>query len=597
MFDKDKPSDAKKLLALIERQYRGMAYVRDNRRASIRTTLGNHFVDPKTDNPELKGMMVANVNGMAMDILVRSVISHNPKVFVTTEARELTAHTEAFEAAINDRIELLRMVDPLERSVYETVAGGLGLTLVGREPRGGLAQESQTSFTSKTIIRNIDPDFVSLDTDAQVWEDLEHISFMMRIRHDDFLESEAFPPRIKRLLKPVTISQLVGSYDMPDALVQEYSASQADMSGEQSRYAWLWFSYLPKQKQVFYLPAGASSDPELTEEGVLWSYDWTGHEVGPIHKLIVDLVPGNLLGRSPLKDSLMDLGNGINDLVVRTLSDARSLKNVGIVDPGHEDTAKLIKDAKHGEYIAGRADATTNMTVGGIDQRNLIAYTLFKQLWDELGGNLRLLGGLQSTGVTATENTILDRQASQKIEHMRNKVLRYVTDVCDAVAQYEWEDPAAGRTLEKELSLGVRRRLDFGYGFRTGSYKRWRLNVHPYSLQQRSPAQMVAMLDQFVNTIVLPNLNLFHESGVTFDIRGYAKIRERLLDMPMFGHLLVGIDQTDATQLNGSGGEPRQNPVTNRIETRRSEQNPNAQEEQILRMLSGAGNDTLRGAA
>lgn len=591
MFDVKSVSDMRSLLHRIRQDYEKLEHVRKERREAIRSTLGNHYVDPSSDDSALRDAQPANFNGMALDILVRSLISANPKVFAETSARELTVMTETFEAAINDRIEQMRLVDPLEQHVYNAAIGPMAITLVGRE-RGmdSWLRETQTVHRSKTVVRTVSMDDAVWDTDARQWTELAYVAHKVRLREDEFRIDRNLPRELKEAIQPRHLSESVDPTMSGESRAENFGIYKGSTpTGEGRRYVHLWHTYLPKSNNVVYLPVHQGGVSDINP--ALSSHRWDGWKGGPYHVFGYDYTPDNLLWRAPIKDMIGDLGRVLNDLVTRIIDDIHQRKRIAVVDAADAESAERAHNAAHGAVVAGNVNASKSLEIGGLDNLTMIAFAHMKKLWDELGGHISILGGLPGNYPTATEATLRDTNASGKIEKMRQRTLRSVRDIVEAIAEYEWRDPDAGRVMEKELYAGIKRKLDFSYIHPRGGFKRWRIDVHPYSLQHRSPQQVVLMLDQFVQQILLPSLPLVQQSGVTFDMRAYIDTRAKLLDMPMLDTLLIPLHSaSDTTQIPSNAGsfQQRQSPVTERIETRRSEAGQQGSEADLMKMLSAS---------
>ena len=590
VYDPNNTADMQDLARQIPRDFEKLEHWRKGLRDTVNSITGDHYKDPDTADPNLRNAQPANFNGMATDIFVRSLVSANPRVYATTDYRELTVMTETFEYAINDRFEEMCIVDQLEAATYDAVLGPMATVIVGRERQGFL---NETSYPrSKTVCRRISLDVQAWDTDARQWSECGYETHKLRIREDEFMRSKAFPQKLKDAIQPRHLYEARDADTSGEPLIEDMSVNKSDLPvGRGRRYIMLWYVYLPTSRSTLYIPC--SYDSVLDLNPAMAVRRWV-RQKGPYKRYGFDLVPDNLAWRSPVKDSILDVGLILNDLVYRIMADARDRKKVGIVDALGDDTIDRINNARHGDFVAGRADAAKTVESGGLDNLTMLAFVQLHKLWDELGGNISILGGLTGAYPTATEANVRNTNASGKIEKMRQRSLRWVDEVATAVAQYEWEDPDAGRILERELYGGVKRRLDFSYIKPRGSFERWRINVHPYSLQYRSPTQVVQMMDQFVGQIIIPSLPLFQQAGVTFDIQAYAKTRSKLLDMPFMSNLLVPTSRVDQTQA-GTSYQPGKAPVTERIETRRSE--AQGDEMGMMRLLSAMGRGANYGDA
>jgi len=151
VYDPNNTADMQDLARQIPRDFEKLEHWRKGLRDTVNSITGDHYKDPDTADPNLRNAQPANFNGMATDIFVRSLVSANPRVYATTDYRELTVMTETFEYAINDRFEEMCIVDQLEAATYDAVLGPMATVIVGRERQGFL---NETSYPrSKTVCR------------------------------------------------------------------------------------------------------------------------------------------------------------------------------------------------------------------------------------------------------------------------------------------------------------------------------------------------------------------------------------------------------------------------------------------------------------
>jgi hypothetical protein len=83
------------------------------------------------------------------------------------------------------------------------------------------------------------------------------------------------------------------------------------------------------------------------------------------------------------------------------------------------------------------------------------------------------------------------------------------------------------------------------------------IRVDPYSMQQQTPKQRLAALNQIVQQTVMPMMQLLQQQGVAFDVNAYLQKAAQYLDSPDLSEIVtIQEPPPQATGGEGGGGGP-----------------------------------------
>lgn len=362
----------------------------------------------------------------------------------------------------------------------------------------------------------------------------------------------------------------------------------------------LWEVYVPRHRLVLLLSSDSGGSISINEDPLKES-QWIGPDEGPFHMMSMDIVPGNLLPSAPLQN-VYDLHLAVNNCYRKLIRQAQRLKALTTYRAGNAEDAEKVRNADDGSLVPlVDPQGVTRLVTGGPEQVLLGIAEAFKQLFDFMGGNLALQGGLGPQSKTLGQDELLQQNASRVTNDRQQKTVDYVSRVLRAMCWYWHHHPTLqavhhmqipglpGHTIKRVASPQQRMQADWdSLDFR----------VDPYSLTHKTPEQRVTQMNQVVTQIVLPMMQILAQQGVQFDMNAYLKKLGVYMDLPDLAEILTIAEPPQQMQRGGSDGGPSMPANTTRTYERQSRPS-NSQGQQNYRisqlMNSEGNNGQLRG--
>ena len=259
--------------------------------------------------------------------------------------------------------------------------------------------------------------------------------------------------------------------------------------------------------------------------------EWNGPERGPYRKLWHTSVPGQLMPLPPA-DAWQDLHELANSLMRKLANQAERQKTIGIfTDRG--DNAQRINETADGEWA--RSDDPTSakeVSLGGVSQTNFGFLNFVLQQFSYQAGNLDTLGGLSPQADTLGQEKLLSTSASVRMQSMQKTVTRETKKVLSDLYWYMWTDPLIDMPLvkrvpESDIEIPTR----FRAGDLEGDYGQYNLDIVPYSMQGRSPAERLQTLTAIFQQFLMPLAGQLAQQGGQIDFAALIKKIGKLSNM------------------------------------------------------------------
>jgi hypothetical protein len=148
-----------------------------------------------------------------------------------------------------------------------------------------------------------------------------------------------------------------------------------------------------------------------------------------------------------------------------------------------------------------------------------------KDMFSYLGGNLDSLGGLQPSAKSGKHDSLLRQSASVRIDDMQARTTNAVRRVVESVADYIYYDPAPSDRVYKDIPKSdMSVKIDFDPEIREGDFLDFAIDIAPYSLQSRSPAERLSAINEMMTGIVMPMAEQLKQRGIVPDMDKYMEI-------------------------------------------------------------------------
>lgn len=549
-----------RLARAMERARRVLKYFREERRAAVKQYVGRHWGEGGSEKK-----MPLNLLSLYVQVVGRNLVAKNPRVMVTSRDPKIAPQVSAMQDWANQRVEEMHLDEELRRYVEDALYC-IGVMKVGIATPADAVIGGYVAPAGVPFAESIDLDDFVFDITARKFKEASFMGHRFRIPISEAEELGYDTAVVKKMnMTGGNRTTNEGGDERIESLGREYQITDDD---EYDPMIELWEIYLPRLRRIVVLAADDSGVPPLDLEP-LSVREWFGPACGPYHILGFLWVPGNAMPKGTITD-LVDLADLVNRLYRKLGNQAERQKEVLPVRGGQVDDAKKLVQANDGEaFSCDNADGIKAVSYGGPNAVNLNFAVHTKDLFSFMGGNLDLLGGRSPQSKTASQDKLLNDNASAGVSDMQEATVKATSSILSALLWFWWHHPrqvmktkrTAGPGLEDiaiTRTLYPRGALD-AYGqaekfTRDGRYEDLQLRVDPYSMRYRSPQERLQFLSGLVQQM-LPMLPILQQQGVMFDAQFYMKKVAEYSDEPDVAQLFTIQEPPPPTE-GGGAAEP-----------------------------------------
>lgn len=474
----------------------------------------------------------------------RELAPNNPAAFVRVRSRELIGIRTKFELGITQQFKKMNSRDTMNELVFDSL-NTIGVAKVGIDT-------SVTKLSIDGVNRSLgEPFFLSVllddwlhDMEAPRWSDTEYQADRRRQPRMELLESGLYPEDV--VLDMPTVERRAGlddQYSVDDNSVLEYVD--------------VWQVWIPRAGIIVkFIGDARGPTAKMLGEPIVWR----GPSRGPYHRLMYQPIRGRTMPLAPVT-SLLEL-HELNNAFFRKTSDQamHSKKVFGARRGQYSDVKKLIESIDRGVITTdGDPNMIKDFDFPGADPSLVAMQQIIEQKFSEQAGNLDLLAGLGAQSETATQDTLLFKQGSKRLESMKATVLEFTSGIMRDVAFWMWDDPFlsmevtradAGSPSDVALILDQRDKI--------ASFIDFNIETNPYSMRIITPQDELQIISTLVNQFILPFRQEMAQQGLSVDIRALIKRFGELTNMRTLDEFIMFLGQPGQPANNSVGTMPIQ---------------------------------------
>lgn len=580
-----------RLCDCIDQSRRALERFRTNRKKMVKQLVGYHWSENGFNKP-----VPINLISHYTSIISRYLIAKNPRVMLSVFDRAHKPTVKAMQSWANKEIERMYLANTLARAAVDALFS-IGIVKVARADPGEAALVGWGLGAGQPYCECIDLDDWVVDMKAA---DFTQVGFEgHRVRVPRVAAVEMLGKRAK-LLPPA--DELRQYNEQGDERIRMLGQTYQGENTEYEDMVTLWEIYIPRERLILTLGSDEGGTPLSTEEPLL-QQRWIGPYCGPYHHLCFQTIPGNLMPKGPIQD-LYDLHMQVNNLQRKIIRAGERLKEVNLVVGGSTEDANTINDAADGTAVSvGRIDSVKPAVFGGLHIQMLQGLATYaKMLFNELGGNLALLSGAAPQAPTATQDRMLNQNASAGVSDKQETMITFTSKVLESLLWNFHHDPHQVQRSKKSVA-GAEAVLQVTPEHRgMVPFEEMDVKVDPYSLQHQTPQERMQAINSVLNQWA-PFAQLAAAQGIQVDWNFYYRKMAELLDQPDLVDLMT--IQEPAPSMAGGNGEPGvgMQPNTSRTYERvsRSERTQEGTGmDAVARLMGhnlGGGPETKNGAA
>lgn len=478
---------------------------RDFRREAIKNIVGSEYDSSATKIP-------INMLNTAIMTYVKRLCLRIPKVSVVSYNNQLKPSAYKLEMATNQLCDDIKLKDTIRKVILEALVS-MGCVKIGLAQGENVEPGAAFLKTGQVFVESVDFDDLVIDMNAKSIEQIQYIGNKYLVEAEYVKNCDYFDEKIR-----YAISQR--AYAKSD--------ESADIVAEKSNGT----RYKNMVRLIdLYLPCENMFITMDDESGnVLYAEEWAGMGC-PYITLSFMPVLSNLMPLS-MAQLLIGLHNANNVVWSKLINQAQRQKSLLLVSDD-EEAIRKIKEAKDGDVVK-----MTNMNGAVMQNFGTIEQTTFalgERIMDKfswLAGNLDTLGGLSQQAGTATQEGMLNQNASMSIQDMQNVLFDFMKKIYQQVVYFIWENPYIEIPYYLPIK-GIDKVLYSVYNEneKEGEYFNYMFDLSPYSIDNNSPGSKLMAIKQILNEIIFPMLPLMQQQGLTIDYENTIKLIAKYADI------------------------------------------------------------------
>jgi hypothetical protein len=315
-----------------------------------------------------------------------------------------------------------------------------------------------------------------------------------------------------------------------------------------------------------------------------------GPERGPYDLLGFDFVASHLIPLAPLTLGLA-LHKLANAMYVKLSDQARGQKTIGVGELGNDDDNNIVKNAVDGDFVRlGNPNAAKELSLGGVHQPSVAFLLDVVQQFNKHMGNPDILSGLGPQSPTATQDEMLEENASVMILDMEKATADFVSRALEDLGWYHWVDP--DHTMRSAVAVpGTNQSIMAALTPQDREGDDWQYNfdIQPFSLRYITPEMHLRNIIQFLNRMER-HLPFMQQQGIVLDYNRLVELYAEYTNTPQIKEVLRSInpEQAGVPPVGQQGGMP-----ANTTRTYERVSRPGATDRgnsQVLQQLMSGGN-------
>jgi hypothetical protein len=578
----------RQLCETLERADQTLKPYRQRRRALYERKVANARANPK-NLPHLRNTPV-NLIEMAARAYQMHLVVRSPAVIVDTDSQQLKAEAYELQLDINNTIREINLAKTLRNASLDAMFSPMSVVKVALCPP---EQDEMLGYEHDAGMPYADPvyfdDFL-FDTDAREWDQADFFADRYRVTADSVLRNPMISAEGKKMVRghdKETQKHPEGttSDERTDTMMTTRESNDHSIAD----HVWLIDVYIPSEQMIrTYL-----WDNGIEKKRPLWTYEWDGPERGPYHCLQYGDLPGGLLV-APVAADWAPLHDAVNSLMRKTIQQAKRQKNIlGVLGDAGDD-ARRINQAKDGEAIAVRTPrGVEEKRYGGPDNQVIGTTMNLIESFKQNAGNLNSLGGLGASADTASQDKIIAEQSSKLLRDMQGRVHDFTKSIVKSIAHMTYHDPVSERTVTKSVG-GTVIVSNYGPERREAEFMEYNLDIVPHSMEDRTPQEQAARLEQTMQTVTAL-APFIQQLGGTIRADEFLNELARLLDAPVIGQLVdfaePAIDPQTDKPIKGAAPAGGPAPARRYEHISRAGDSAKSAEQQALQMLQTMGSN------
>lgn len=539
-----KQVDLDQLCTTIQQDYKDMEPFRRNRRQAVEQFAGSHYGDNAAPVE-----VPVNLIATYVDVMSRSLVSNNPRVMLSTFDEKQEVAVDGMEAWENEELVRMNAVETFKRCIDDSLYW-MGIIKVALADASDAEDSGWGLKAGQPFIEGIDPEDFVCSLSSRRFDRLDYAGHRYRI-----------PVSVANELYAKGRDEQLSEDDFNDV---NYGGDESIQSltrtagwrEEVEPHCTLWEIYLPKHKLIVTLRDDGGVP--CSTYGAIRIQPWIGPPSGPYHFLGLGSVPGNLMPLAPIMN-LIDLHRAFNNGWRKLIRQTRDYKKNQAYRGQNTEEAKRFGDALDGEMVqSDNPEGIKTIEQGGPSNAVWVMVQAMQQAFEFVGGNMALLGGRGAQSRTATQDKMLNDNASAGVASMQDACQTFVQNVIHAYTWFCWYHPK--KVMKSQWvspsfnELKATRKVG---GWNTNESVRREgpmpvIKVDIFTLTRQTPQSRLAFINSVLQMIA-PMMQLAVQDGIKPDINALIEIFAKYGDEPDLKKIFHYVTPTAPDQQGGRG--------------------------------------------
>lgn len=494
-------------------------WVRANRRRNVKIFAGPYYgPDNQSNDPYAKGAKRSMVS-----LMLQAVENYHAQLCPNSVRNDFTAkrmsleHEAMMVSAAVDHVwnaeKLCRqVVSPI---VMDALTAGLGIAVTGIKAGSDVCDVEGVDYpTGQVFTEYVDIDDYIIDASARRWSERLFEGHRYRVPVEYAKTSPLFAGRegLLESLPKVRDSKGEKKQDRVDDLSRQHD-SDDDAIVEQIELIDLTL-YLDGGAWEVTIPASRPRGQEGENEEPLLVRPYEGPPGGRYRYLMLMDVVGNVVPQA-LATTILDKHVAADRLGEKMTRQMLRTKKMLVYERDASEDALAITTGGDGQAIAvDDIDRIKEVEFGGVIDDFYKGVEWIMAMFNNDAGQVQMLGGTGQLGQdgTATEATILQNNAMQRLNKYRERVELFCTDVSEAIAFWLITDPLLTLPVTIRGQGGEAFDLVYTAETREGGFLDFNFRCRCSRGQSMSPEVKSARMMQLVTEVAPAALEL-HQVG------------------------------------------------------------------------------------
>lgn len=466
--------------------FRVMRKFAQKRRMFVREFVGSHYgglvPDSEGDNssPSSRRRPFNTLN-QGVNVLIPNVVARNPGVRVKPRKQVLKGSATILGRLCEHANEQEDHVNALRWLVLDAMFTA-GIAYTHLEPSGwGILEGTEFRDLGKLVTTVIDLDDFAVDPTAKRWGAHTWAAHTLRVRRDEALEKGMYSPDFIAACR--SYEEPAGTSPLLEDLTK--GGMNRDEANQYTDYIYVTQYFLPRER-VFVTMPGVRDERDFDTEHVE-ERAYFGPEDGCYDMLGFGYAPSQLMPIAPV-GMWIDLHLAINTVARKLVDQIKVMKSVIAGDMGAEDDMLALDAALHtGMVRVKNIDRIKQLAWGQPTETGMMIFERLMEYCSKNQMNTDLLGGLQSSGGTATEAEIVSAGANVRVTDMQDTVYKFEESIQKKRAWHLFHDPLIQETLTFELSPQMSIQLPVDNEMLEGDFLEYNFSIKAMSMQRVDP--------------------------------------------------------------------------------------------------------------